>query len=1636
MDVDQLPIEQEAPTTPPPVPLQEQQTSARLSGYTWDDIQNHLSDRTSEALSAGYSQREIDDHLGLPDPAPLQDKLNAGWLNRTTQDPDWLTRLDNLPQDTSAPLENMRDNRIANHADLSTPIVQMPEEPPKPTLLSIENEQTRGDYVDALLSGQVKSPGDFTERSAAGFLGGAKANGVDVTGTMQTQAGRAADQLASSLPSNEEITDHAILLADEQGVEKTPDAIQNIKRNLANEWADTSTPLAELRQQAQTDPEMAWKLTMPPTEDINLSAAEWASTLHFDQGIVEGARNIIGGATQFVTHLLPEPVTDAINSFNNHLISLGVPLAKVPDSGIAALEKERISHIGTPDQAEAMGKWTGETLVSLPMFTSLGLTGAWGVVAAATTGAAAQAAFSPTTSEDYWKEKGQQLIGDEINAATFLGAFGIAGIAISKLAFGSARMLGNTLKDMPEPRIKVINPDLEGEQAVKEIPASQVVGPNVPDKIQQARTLSDLTNRLALHDTPEALVESGGLTEPNNTSLFQRMANWMASDIFPAGKGVEGARPIEVWHASPNTFDKFSNEHIGEGEGAQQEGHGLYFAESPAVHDSYLKQFGGEYDPMDTLLDPSEGRGAQSYKVNLHVDSELLFDHDKLIKDQTEPVQRAIQSIHSTYPSDLLDMHTTPETEGQTWYNALKIKLGNEKASQELQEHGLQGIRYLDAHSSMGIQEGLPTHNYVIFHDNHIEAVERNGQVIKPADVQKQVEETLPGHLAGHGYLSYFNSVLSKTLKDEAGGAPNPFRRSSWRTPEQLALKDQRAEGFQDLRELFVRNQARATREHAYWTNFLDQYQSGLTKPVREFQKEFAKGTGGDPMNTTIGHLLDYIEGRSAGVTLPPGSKLQPLANAIRAGEQTVDKISRQQMLAGKISSDGYIQDHLMHQFKNPRQVQQTLGGGGQLGYKGSLLERKGLPTYGDAIRAGAKPLYDNPIDGFQNYMHGRLFYHQTVDMMDEAREQGNIYWAAGPRGDNDVRIENNIGKRLIASPASVPLKTAEAAARSSYKSAAVPFDTRLASLQKDVDDLVKGGATPIDIATARNNVTIATHLRATALKPYRDIVYSTTKAAKPTPMEMHAYGTPGFGEALNRALSRGLFTRQGDTAWDKLLYAKNMMTSIKLLNPIFHGRVMILGAIASHFAQAMDEIGRGSFLKAMGSAAKIGPIGFTQNINAGRKAIRDYASNINDPVIQYLSDAGLRFGPRQREYNISGAEKLRYGSIFHTLGQDIKTTIGTAEQATWPRILRFPDRVGQLALTEMGRMMQTFTHPIFDLLIPQLKTGIAYRRLKSFMDDNPIANPDVITKKATEIAKDVENRLGELNQDTLFWNRITKNLHNLGAISTGWWYGTFRGTMAAIGVDIETGTSGFARRANVTALNGLIGSVLSYGLLNAFEGIFHDTYPGQQHRESGRTVSTPITDMMNFRTGKYLKDGMPERAFIPFEGKEFYDIAKVIITSVQHPLMAPVLLHDYISAKEAPYLGLISGLAHGVDTIGNYTNLNVHEALKFLKGTFVPIFMEQLNERKHGTGITPLETLLGTKEAPKFVEDPEAYKIGLQHMIDMKEKFQSARERKENAQLANPDPSISAPKTRGRTLSDHPAPRSHFSSGIPRRVR
>jgi hypothetical protein len=216
---------------------------------------------------------------------------------------------------------------------------------------------------------------------------------------------------------------------------------------------------------------------------------------------------------------------------------------------------------------------------------------------------------------------------------------------------------------------------------------------------------------------------------------------------------------MTVFHGSPHRFDKFDMSKIGTGEGAQAYGHGLYFAENPAVAKGYadqltgmrvdaakrqLQSFGGDIDQaissvrgeIDSLKAlPNKGGDPERWARQLSIKEEKLaelnslkaggvasqpnlykvdlpdeqvakmLDWDKPLNQQPETVRNALESA---YPGSL-DKYGDKTLQSMFPYGGV-----NKAVAENLRAAGIPGIKYLDGGSRTG---GKGTSNFVVFDD-------------------------------------------------------------------------------------------------------------------------------------------------------------------------------------------------------------------------------------------------------------------------------------------------------------------------------------------------------------------------------------------------------------------------------------------------------------------------------------------------------------------------------------------------------------------------------------------------------------------------------------------------------------------------------------------------------------------------------------------------------------------------------------------------------------------------------------------------------------------------------------------------------------------------------------------------------
>jgi hypothetical protein len=242
-----------------------------------------------------------------------------------------------------------------------------------------------------------------------------------------------------------------------------------------------------------------------------------------------------------------------------------------------------------------------------------------------------------------------------------------------------------------------------------------------------------------------------------------------------------------AYHGSPHTFDKFSMDKIGTGEGAQAYGHGLYFAEAEDVAKTYRGMLSDQPQalpaiPWQQRMDWTEAqddaytladRALEELQIDImqggssRPDWSRLTDKVRQIapRGKEDEIASALDELANRYgwkdfvnrnpgsmyqvrlnvkPDELLDwdkplseqpqnllrrLENSPHFSGggSDWGDMTTKDIVESLSGQDLislKDQGIKGIRYKDA-GSRGAEGG--TYNYVIFDDSIIDILKRYG---------------------------------------------------------------------------------------------------------------------------------------------------------------------------------------------------------------------------------------------------------------------------------------------------------------------------------------------------------------------------------------------------------------------------------------------------------------------------------------------------------------------------------------------------------------------------------------------------------------------------------------------------------------------------------------------------------------------------------------------------------------------------------------------------------------------------------------------------------------------------------------------------------------------------------------------
>lgn len=505
---------------------------------------------------------------------------------------------------------------------------------------------------------------------------------------------------------------------------------------------------------------------------------------------------------------------------------------------------------------------------------------------------------------------------------------------------------------------------------------------------------------------------------------------------------------------------------------------------------------------------------------------------------------------------------------------------------------------------------------------------------------------------------------------------------------------------------------------------------------------------------------------------------------------------------------------------------------------------------------------------------------------------------------------------------------------------------------------------------------------------PFRDAVKITGRSAQKG--DQFAYLPAAAAKLYNNAISQGWYAfPQTGTTFQKLMWLKNTSVATKMIVPLFHSFVIAEQTLATGAQIVMSELRAGNFGQAAIETAKTLSLVKAKEIaQAGAKAMSDYANMTGDADVQMLVESGARFGKRQLPYQTGavGYHTLIAQNKGHVveaalreITREAKSTLGEEGENILTRGAMFVPRVAGVGLAEISRATTMTSAPLFDYAIPAMKAGSALLRAQQFTRLHPDASPEAVKTRMRQIVDNIDDRFGEMNQDNLFWNKWTKQTANMATISTSWAYGTWRWLAAGSGYNIERGVEW-----NPEATSSLIGAVAVYAGANALM-----TFINTHERPKD------VWDLVNFRTGGTTKTGAAQRGLLPTEFKELFDMGKIVANAMVDPMSIPKGLGNYVAGKENPVFQIFTALLTGEDAVGHKISQTPRGWTGYFEDQVKPIIFNNISGDPPGTGLNKFERTF-IREAPAWVEDPQAYHDQQIKLTDRWTKEELARARRE----------------------------------------
>lgn len=277
----------------------------------------------------------------------------------------------------------------------------------------------------------------------------------------------------------------------------------------------------------------------------------------------------------------------------------------------------------------------------------------------------------------------------------------------------------------------------------------------------------------------------------------------------------------------------------------------------------------------------------------------------------------------------------------------------------------------------------------------------------------------------------------------------------------------------------------------------------------------------------------------------------------------------------------------------------------------------------------------------------------------------------------------------------------------------------------------------------------------------------------------------------FNNYMSQGWNGRS--SIYSAVRRTNNALNALQLGFSGFHAAFVTADTLMSRMALGLGQLMQGSHDVATGEFRK-GAVGVARgigNVIAGNVLATPYTVPRTimrgaqlrrawfDPenatpemrqLIDMLKEGGGRVSmPKFFQTSASGAffksvaDLKRPQSALYSAAQMVRDANSPVEKA-----VMVPVRIA-------ARVLDTVQEPLMGALVPRAKLGVFADLASNWMRDHPEATAEEARAAMTKFMDSVDNRLGQLNYDNLFWNKTLKDLAFISMRSVGWNLGTVR---------------------------------------------------------------------------------------------------------------------------------------------------------------------------------------------------------------------------------------------------------------------